>query len=267
MILKVFERLLNIDDIDYKWAVRLMFLVCIVSRCAVFFNPYTDTDFTWLNTWMTNFDTADQSQALDLTMPITTGNIVFLVTAFIALFITLIMGVLYSGLYVRSFRSRNKDKEGFEDMPEPVDIRILIKRFVLLTLFYLAVSIPFMVVSSNLLVFFCIGFPLIFTAPACYLSGDKKMFNSLPHVVRLTRGFYLAHVRSLVLIVLVFFFTDAIAGLVSFASLTAFYILSAAFSTWITFAFGRYAGMAYCAMSDRKVISSINIGEKESRFR
>ena len=267
MILKVFERLLNIDDIEYKWAVRLMFLVCIISRCAVFFNPYTDTDFTWLNAWMSNFETADPNQIPDMSMPITSGNIVFLVTAFIALFITLIMGVLYSGLYVRSFRVRNKDKEGHEDMPKPVEMRILIKRFVLLSLCYLAVSVPFMILSSNLIVFFCIGFPMIFTAPACYLSGDKKMFNSLPHVVKLTRGFYLAHVRSLVLIVLVFFFTDALAGLVSFASMTAFYILSAAFSTWITFTFGRYAGMAYCAMSDRKVISSINIGEKESRFR
>ncbi|MDO4876276.1 MAG: hypothetical protein Q3987_02715 [Oscillospiraceae bacterium] len=267
MILKVFERLLNIDDIDYKWAVRFMFLFCVVARCAVFYNPYSDTDFTWLNSWMSNFEAADQTQAMDMTLPITSGNIVFLVSAFFALFITFLMGVLYSGLYVRSFRSRNKGKEGSEDMPEPVKMGVIIKRFVLLSLFYLAVSIPFMIISSNLIVFFCIGFPMLFTAPACYLSGDKGMFNSIPHVVRLTRGFYLAHVRSIFLIVLVFFFTDALAGLVSFASMTAFYILSAAFSTWITLTFGRYAGMAYCAMSDKKVISSINIGEKESRFR
>jgi hypothetical protein len=204
---------------------------------------------------------------MDMTIPITSGNIVFLVSAFFVLFITFLMGVLYSGLYVRSFRSRNKGKEGSEDLPEPVKMGVIIKRFVLLSLFYLAVSIPFMIISSNLIVFFCIGFPMLFTAPACYLSGDKGMFNSIPHVVRLTRGFYLAHVRSIFLIALVFFFTDALAGLVSFASMTAFYILSAAFSTWITLTFGRYAGMAYCAMSDKKVISSINIGEKESRFR
>ena len=117
MILKVFERLLNIDDIDYKWAVRFMFLFCVVARCAVFFNPYSDTDFTWLNSWMSNFEAADQTQAMDMTVPITSGNIVFLVSAFFALFITFLMGVLYSGLYVRSFRSRNKGKEGSEDLP------------------------------------------------------------------------------------------------------------------------------------------------------
>ena len=267
MFLKVLERLFNIDDIDSKWGVRFMFLLCVVVRCAVFFNPYSDTDFTWLNSWINNFETADQAQALDMNIPMTTGNVIFLVSAFFAIFLAVIMGVLYSGLYVRSFRNRRRQKEGGEDIPEPLKVSAILKRFVLLSLFYLAVSIPFFLISSNLLLFFCIGYPLLFTAPACYLSGDKGMFNSMAHVVRLTRGFYLAHVRSIFLIVLVFFFTDALAGLVSFASMTAFYILSAAFSTWITLTFGRYAGMAYCAMSDKKVISSINIGEKESRFR
>ena len=132
MILKVFERLLNIDDIDYKWAVRFMFLFCVVARCAVFFNPYSDTDFTWLNSWMSNFESADQTQAMDMTIPITSGNIVFLVSAFFVLFITLLMGVLYSGLYVRSFRSRSKGKEWSEDLSEHVKMGVIIKRFVLL---------------------------------------------------------------------------------------------------------------------------------------
>ena len=200
-----------------------------------------------------------------MNIPITTGNVIFLVTAFLALFLAFIMGVLYSGLYVKSFRNRRRSKEGGESIPEPLKTSVILKRFALLSLFYLAVSLPFFLISSNLLIFFCIGFPLIFTAPACYLSGDKGMFNSLPHVVRLTRGFYLAHVRSLVLIVLAYFFTNAIAGLISYASMTAFYILAAAFSTWIIFTFGRYAGMAYCAMTDKKVISTIN-NENESKI-
>ena len=262
MILKVLERLFNIDDIDCKWGVRFMFLLCVLSRCAVFFNPYSDTDFSWLNSWMSSFEAADQTERLTMDVPLTTGNVVFLVTAFFALFITFSMGVLYSGLYVRSFRKKNEEKEG---APKPLSYKAILKRFGLLFLFHLAVSIPFVIINSNLLVIFCIGFPLVFTAPACYLSGDKGMFNSLPQVVRLTKGFYLAHVRSLVLIVLAFFFTDAIAGLVSFASMTAFYILSAAFSTWITFTFGRYAGMAYCAMTDKKVRSTIN-NEKEGKI-
>ena len=262
MILKVFERLFNIDDIDCKWGVRFMFLFCVIARCAVFFNPYTDTDFSWLNSWMSNFDAADQTQSFNMNVPITSGNIVFLITAFLALFIIFTMGVLYSGLYVRSFRNRNKEKEGIR---YPICFSALLKRFALLFLFYLAVSIPFIIINSNLILFFCFGFPMIFTAPACYLSGDKGMFKALPYVIRLTKGFYLVHVRSLVLIVLAFFFTDAIAGLVSYASMTAFYILSAAFSTWITFTFGRYAGMAYCAMTDKKVRSTIN-NEKEGKI-
>ena len=49
MIFRILERMFNIDDIDCKWGVRFMFLFCVVARCAVFFNPYSDTDFTWLN--------------------------------------------------------------------------------------------------------------------------------------------------------------------------------------------------------------------------
>lgn len=257
MIFRILERMFNIDDIDCKWGVRFMFLFCVVARCAVFFNPYSDTDFTWLNTWISNFESAQTTEQLPAAIPITSGNIVFLVTAFLALFITLMMGILYSGLYVRYFRIKKMEKEaeaeteGTSGTEEPQRPGALIKRLLLLTLFYLAVSLPFMLISSNFLLFFCIGFPFLFTAPACYLSGDKGMFNSLPYVVKLTRGFYTVHVRSLVVIVLMFFFTDALAGLTSFFSNTTFYILSSAFSTWITFTFGRYAGMAYCAMKER----------------
>ena len=267
MILKVFERLFNIDDIDCKWGVRFMFLFCVVARCAVFFNPYSDTNFTWLNTWISTYESAQTPDQLPASLPITTGNIIFLVSAFLALFISVIMGVLYSGLYVRYFRIKKKEKEtdGLLVREEPPKIGAMLKRHLLLSLFYLAVSIPFVIINSNFLLIFCIGFAFVFTAPACYLSGDKGMFSSLPYVVRLTKGFYLAHVRSIVLIVLVFFFTDAIAGLTSFVSLTTFYILSSAFSTWITFTFGRYAGMAYCAMREQKERPEI-YPEKEGKI-
>jgi hypothetical protein len=176
-------------------------------------------------------------------------------------------GILYSGLYVRYFRFKKneKDPDGSKGRAESPKLSLILKRFGLLTLFYLAVSVPFMLISSYFIVFLLIGFPFLFTAPACYLSGDKGMFNSIPYVVRLTRGFYLAHVRSLVLIVLVFFFTDAIAGLTSFVSNTTFYILSSAFSTWITFSFGRYAGMSYCAMKETKEHPEIS-PEKEGKI-
>ena len=267
MILRVFERLFNIDDIDCKWGVRFMFLFCVVARCAVFFNPYSDTNFTWLNSWISTYESARTPDQLPSTLPITTGNIVFLVTAFFALFIAVIMGVLYSGLYVRYFRTKKSEKEsdGLLKSEEPPKIGFILKRHLLLSLFYLAVSIPFMIINSNFLLVFCIGFAFVFTAPACYLSGDKGMFSSLPYVVKLTKGFYLAHVRTIVLIVLVFCFTDALAGLTSFFSLTTFYILSAAFSTWITFTFGRYAGMAYCAMREQKERPEI-YPEKEGKI-
>lgn len=250
MILKVFERLLNIDDIDCKWCVRIMFLLSVVIRCAAFLNPYSDTDFTWLNSWMASFEAGDAQAAS--TIPFSSGNIVFLCTALFALFFTFLMGVLYSALYVRSFRKKLKERDNDETIKrdDPAPAGQLAKRFLILSLFYLAVSLPFALVSSNLLLFFLIGFPFVFTAPACYLSGDKGMFQSLAYVAKITRGFYLAHIRSLFLIVLVFLFTDAIAGLVSYVSMTTFYILSAAFSAWNTMAIGRYAGMAYCAMRE-----------------
>lgn len=267
MILKIFERLLYIDDINCKWGVRFMFILCVVFRCAVFFNPYSDTDFSWLNAWVNSTTASQNSLQTAADMPITTGNIIFLVLAYAALFLTLMMGILYSALFVRSFRLKKKEKAGEEQESgdEPPRIGQILKRLLLLALFYLAVSIPFVIINSNLLLFFCIGFPFVFTAPACYLSGDKGMFSSIPYVVKLTKGFYLAHIRSLILLILVFFFTDALSGLTSYVSLTTFYILSAAFSTWVTFSFGRYAGMAYCAMKEAKEHSEIS-PEKEGKI-
>ncbi len=264
MILKIFERLLNIDDINCKWGIRFMFFFCVILRCSAFFNPYSDTDFSWLNGWMSSFESENANQTI-VSIPFTSGNIVFLVTIFFALFFTVMMGILYSALFVRSVRLKDLEKEDAEVKDKPLSIRGIFTRLLPLSLFYLAVSIPFVIISSNLLLFFLIGFPMVFTAPCCYLSGDKGMFKSIPYVVRLTKGFYLAHVRSLFLLMLVFFFTNAIAGLVSYASVTAFYILSAGFATWVTFAFGRYAGMAYYAMRNAKEHTVTKL-EKEGKI-
>lgn len=267
MILRFFGRLLNIDDIEDKWVVRFMVLFCVLVRSAVFFNPYADMDFSQAYAWLGAFETAADLSQLPNTMPFNRGNIIFLVTAFIALFIVLMMGILYSALYVRSFRIRKqrKQNEGDVKMEVPLSLGKILKRLGLLSLFYLAVSIPFILISSNFLIFFCIGFPFLFTAPACYLSGDKGMFRSISHVVRLTRGYYLAHSRTLAIIVLFFFFTDALSGLTTYFSMTMFYVLSSAFSTWVVFVFGRYAGMAYCAMADKRGFS-VSTPEKESKI-
>ena len=267
MILRLFGRLLNIDDIEGKWVVRFMVLLCVVVRSAVFFNPYADMDFSQAYAWLSACETANDLSQLPKTMPFNRGNVIFLITAFLALFIVLMMGILYSALYVRSFRIRKmgKNDDGADKKTVSIGYGRILKRLLLLSLFYLAVSVPFLLISSNFIIFFCIGFPFLFTAPACYLSGDKGMFRSLSHVVRLTKGYYLAHSRTLAIIVLFFFFTDAVSGLTTYFSMTVFYILSSAFSTWVTFVFGRYAGMAYCAM-DEKRGTSVSTNEKESKI-
>lgn len=267
MIFKLFGRLFNIDDIEGNWVVRFMVLFCVVIRSAVFFNPYADMNFSQAYAWLNACESATDISQLPKTMPFNQGNIVLLVTAFFALFIVLMMGILYSALYVRSYRIRKQKKQtdGEGKTEEPLRYGKIVKRLVLLSLFYLAVSIPFILINSYFLMFFFIGFPFLFTAPACYLSGDKGMFRSLPHVVRLTKGYYLAHIRTLAIIVLFYFFTDALSGLTTYFSMTTFYILSSAFSTWVTFVFGRYAGMAYCAMTEKRG-SSVSTTEKVSKI-
>ena len=97
----------DIDNVGKRWGVRILFLFTMVIMAAVEFNPMADSDFSLLNGWLIDYiDTMAKNPMAQMNTlpPFTEGNIIYIITLFIAFFILLTASYIYSALYVREFR-------------------------------------------------------------------------------------------------------------------------------------------------------------------
>ena len=266
MLIAAVKNIFDIDNVGSRWGVRILYLVTVVLNAAIHFNPWADTDFTPLQSWvmdvynLTEID-ADQYNALMNAIPISRGNVIYILSLCVGYLLLLASAYIYAGLYVRAFR---KDKMAMvhDDDPEVLNYAIehlpdkpikpfeLFLRLVLIMLFSTLISIPFVLITFYFMFIAIIGLPFVFTAPVAYLSGDTGFFSSLPYAVRLSRKYYFINMRSIGLILFAILIVDFTVPLIANLSLTAFYIVDAAITTWIWLAFARLAGMAYCTMKD-----------------
>ncbi|MDY6339143.1 MAG: hypothetical protein SPL61_05855 [Saccharofermentans sp.] len=266
MLIAAIKSIFDIDNVGSRWGVRILYLVTVVLNAAIHFNPWADTDFTPLQSWamdvynLTEYD-ADQYNALMNAIPISTGNIIYIISLCAGYLLLLASAYIYAGLYVRAFRKEklasvhDDDPEvlnyAIEHLPDkPIKPSKLFLRLVLLMLFSTLISMPFVMITFYFMFIAIIGLPFVFTAPVAYLSGDTGFFSSLPYAVRLSRKYYFINMRSIGLILFAILIVDFTVPLIANLSLTAFYIVDAAITTWIWLAFARLAGMAYCTMKD-----------------
>ena len=266
MLIAAVKSIFDIDNVGSRWGVRILYLVTVVLNAAIHFNPWADTDFTPLQSWamdvynLTEYD-ADQYNALMNAIPISTGNIIYIISLCAGYLLLLASAYIYAGLYVRAFRKEklasvhDDDPEvlnyAIEHLPDkPIKPSKLFLRLVLIMLFSTLISMPFVMITFYFMFIAIIGLPFVFTAPVAYLSGDTGFFSSLPYAVRLSRKYYFINMRSIGLILFAILIVDFTVPLIANLSLTAFYIVDAAITTWIWLAFARLAGMAYCTMKD-----------------
>ena len=266
MLIAAIKSIFDIDNVGSRWGVRILYLVTVVLNAAIHFNPWADTDFTPLQSWamdvynLTEYD-ADQYNALMNAIPISTGNIIYIISLCAGYLLLLATAYIYAGLYVRAFRKEklasvhDDDPEvlnyAIEHLPDkPIKPSKLFLRLVLIMLFSTLISMPFVMITFYFMFIAIIGLPFVFTAPVAYLSGDTGFFSSLPYAVRLSRKYYFINMRSIGLILFAILIVDFTVPLIANLSLTAFYIVDAAITTWIWLAFARLAGMAYCTMKD-----------------
>ena len=266
MLIAAIKSIFDIDNVGSRWGVRILYLVTVVLNAAIHFNPWADTDFTPLQSCamdvynLTEYD-ADQYNALMNAIPISTGNIIYIISLCAGYLLLLASAYIYAGLYVRAFRKEklasvhDDDPEvlnyAIEHLPDkPIKPSKLFLRLVLIMLFSTLISMPFVMITFYFMFIAIIGLPFVFTAPVAYLSGDTGFFSSLPYAVRLSRKYYFINMRSIGLILFAILIVDFTVPLIANLSLTAFYIVDAAITTWIWLAFARLAGMAYCTMKD-----------------
>ena len=266
MFLSVAKSIFDIDNVDNRWGVRILYLFTVVLNAAIHFNPWADTDFTPLQNWvmavydMTDYD-PERYNALMNNIPLSTGNLIYLFSAIIGVIILLASAYLYAAIFVRQFR---KEKIASISDPDPdvvnyavshipdkpIKISELIGRLVLLLLISIVIAVPLLSITMYFLFLALIGLPFVFTIPVAYLSGDKGLFASIPYAVKISRKYYFINMRSIAMVLFAAIIVDFTVPLLANVSLTAFYIVDAAVTTWLWLSFARLAALAYCTMKD-----------------
>lgn len=248
MFLTRLKNIFDIDDVGNRWGVRILFLIIVILNCAVHFNPYADTNFDALYSWAEKVQAVENADSVDLSLmvvPLTEGNRIFILTALLAIFITIMASFLYSGLYIKAYRERRQKLKAFG---EPISGSKLALRMFILTIYCLTISIPFVIFFGSFMILTVLAIPFLFVMPSAYLSGDYTLFAAVPNVVTRTKGAYMERWRGILLIVSVFFILDFPISLVASFSTTAYYILDSAFGCWIMLSFARFAANSYCRM-------------------
>lgn len=266
MFLTVVKSIFDIDNVGKRWGVRILYLITVILNAGIHFNPWADTDFTPLQNWamtvydMTDYD-PDKYNDLLLNIPLSTGNLIYLFSAIISVIILLASAYLYAAVFVREFRKdkiaqiKDPDPEvvnyAISHIPDkPIKISELIGRLVLIMLISIVVALPVITITMYFMFLALIGLPFVFTIPVAYLSGDKGLFSSIPYAVKMARKYYFVNMRSIAIVLFAAIIVDFAVPMLANVSLTAFYVVDAALTTWLWMSFARLAGIAYCTMKD-----------------
>lgn len=266
MFLATAKNIFDIDNVGKRWPVRILYLLTVILNAAIYFNPWADTDFTPLYSWMNNVYNMTEYDPevynkLMTTMPLSKGNIVFILTVLVGELIYLCAAYIYAGIFVRTKRMEMAQflaENGTDSInyavaripDEPIKPRKLFGRILLIMLMTILLIVPVVMISSSFMFLALIGLPFIFTAPIAYLSGDKGLFSSIPYVAKMSLRYYFINMRSIMLLLFIIIATDFLVPYISRVSYTAYYIVDAAVTTWIWLSIARAAASAYCFMKD-----------------
>lgn len=255
-----FLDIFKIDRLGKGIFSKVIFTFGLLAGMSVYFFPLGDNDFTRLilmmQSMMTDMDAFMNAPVYEI--PLSTGNIIYLLHV-IASYIALIMcAILYSAVYVRQYRTERKDENkpgitGFLIPPKyliPSGMGKMLLRMVIVFCFLLLLFIPASMMLLYLFLIFIMILPYICIYPICYLSGDAGFFESFSEMIRVTKGYYLVNIRIMMMIVTLFFAGSWLTSwLMSFIPSVA-YVTGPMLNIFLSLCFGRYVGMIYCIMRE-----------------
>ena len=123
MILSALKSIFDIDNVGKRWGVRILYLMTVILNAAIHFNPWADTDFSLLQSWiysynsMTEYD-PEVYEALMTSFPLSAGNIIYILTLMLSIIILMGSAYLYAAVFVREYRKEKiaTFKDGDEEV-------------------------------------------------------------------------------------------------------------------------------------------------------
>ena len=249
----------RIDKLGKGIFSKIIFTFALLVGMSVYVYPIGDTDFTafiaFARNAMSDMDVFMNMEPSDI--PLTTGNLIYMMHILTADLIILFCSFIYTGVFIRQYRLEHEGNKpgdsGYLIPPKfliPSGIGKLVLRMVIVFCFSAVIFLPVTFVVLYLFLFFIIILPYVGMYPACYLSGDSGFFGSFVEMVKVTKGYYLVNVRNMLLIVSLYFLGNWMTSALVSNLPSVAYVTGPLFSAFLSLSFGRYTGMVYCRMRE-----------------
>ncbi|MCR4689184.1 MAG: hypothetical protein K5745_06475 [Saccharofermentans sp.] len=273
---RIYIRLLDIENKDNPWPMRIAFVLLTLLNAAAYLNPWIDTDFGPLLAW---YDTVgqvtDPSQLTPEMMnaPMTMGNYLALLLPVAAEIITFIAILIYTGHRIRASRLDNIDyylnEYGEEDEQEekelkamgfgiekptllaPPSVSKVVGRILLLLLILAVLALPLAAMMFIFFILIIVALPIVVALPAAFIAGDLKVSEVLPFLIRRAKNVYGFNFRRFAFVLLADLIAGFIVGILSYIDVLepAFYVLNAAVYTWFAFCYANLGLDTYSIMA------------------
>ena len=237
-LLTWFRQYFLIDNLGKGIASKLMFLFIAGSFMLIYFMPQEYSDFTPLYDWTMTVMEADEITEDLMIAPISTQNVIYLLLGFSVINLSVMTGMLYSGLAVRHIRKK-------------IDGALILEpgrffgRFIILCFVFSLLSFPLLFTAVYLLLLFILAIPFLLSIPPCYLSGDQGFWDAVFGCFKRLKGRYLSYLRDVTGVYVVYLILGLILELVSLISSTAYIVINCFMASWIILTVARVAGLNY----------------------
>ena len=251
-----FKNAVNLEHGSYVWPSRILFLVLLLLNLAFNFNPYASSDFNPLINYLYS-GTEDYSETLNL--PVTDGNIIFLLTLLALGIVTVIIVGIFSSHYAnRLFISKIGNVDKIKD-------RIPFRKYIVWTIFVILAAVPFAFSVAYSFILVIVAMPVMVLLPSFYLNDDCNIFRSIGRTIRHLRRSYLRTMNVIILIYLSYYLIDIVSTMLIYQfSSPAAYVISSFAAAWCWTALGRYAGARYSVLKYMKGASPFQTPHEDS---
>lgn len=251
MSFELITEIFKIDKLKNKWPVRLLFLLMVLMNSSIRFLPEEYSDFSAVYEWLELFYSSTYEERMQMYMaelPMTAENALFVLLAFVIIFLNVMGIMLYAGIFIRQYRSSFKQLGKEKKFLKPISVSGLVGRYILLFLWMTVIALPIYFVCIYLFVIVIFVVPYLMVIPVGYLSGDFGFFETVGKSIKYMKGHYLTTSRFLSIIIIAYFIVSFVVSGVYLFAPTAFYILDSFVLVWILFSVGRLSVVAYTDM-------------------
>lgn len=250
----IFTNAFKLDKVGNGWFARITFLILVLMQ--FFFNIYTpgDSDFAPLMTFVN--DMMEDPQAFLLAnptpeLPISEGNIVFLVSGLLLSCFVIFCVFLFCGMNLRIGRKLLNEKVA--------SIPLIIFRSIVLTIISSFLLGLVLSLSYFLMIIAVFVLPVLMVIPGHYLSGEAGLFASIKNGINNSKGSYFTLSTNLLLILLTDMGLEIVYYLASILGLdtAALIFISAICNTYFYLLIGMMMMYLYLHVSSPKIQAEI----------